>query len=252
LAELLEVKQEWKRKVEHLSERELKYENGLGKKQKGVFYWIGTNGETAPSWTNPSTLVGAGSISLTCSGLGSMSNPISDLLQREGGYVLLRPIDQGEWVMIDLGANRLLRPNCYTLQNPSKGKSGWLMSLQGLDALRNWRLEASLDAKTWIVLQTHTNDTSLGHGTTLMRGLCLPTKSFDSFALCRPLKTRSTENMSNWDPSSSLENLSLSSDLPGTHCAWGLRTLTSGDMASKTFHPTFDPINFRFQSTFSF
>ena len=58
-----------------------------------------------------------------------------------------------QWFVIDFKDKRI-KPTHYTLRHYST----W-----DLEALRNWRLEASNDGKTWTVLRVHTDDQAL-HG----------------------------------------------------------------------------------------
>ena len=114
----------------------------------GVFYWLGSRGGTQP-WCNPCN---TRLVSITCSGLATNppSAPCSALVNREVvRCVTVAKPDQ--WFCIDLLGNSL-QPSHYTLQHYSS---------YDLEALRNWRLEASQDGLQFDTLLVHSNDQTL-------------------------------------------------------------------------------------------
>jgi hypothetical protein len=56
-----------------------------------------------------------------------------------------------QWMSLDLGEGRSLRPDHYCLRHDNSGTY----------ALRHWRLEGSHDGSTWVALRTHANDASI-------------------------------------------------------------------------------------------
>ena len=114
----------------------------------GLFHYLGTRGRTAP-WSNPCN---QRLVNISCSALATNppSAPCSALVNRE----LVRCVTQAKpdmWFMLDL-LNIVFHCTHYTLQHYASFD---------VEALRNWRFEASQDGNSWDVLREHTNDQSL-------------------------------------------------------------------------------------------
>ncbi|EFO85309.1 hypothetical protein CRE_21657 [Caenorhabditis remanei] len=117
--------------------------------ENGVIYWIGTNGKTAPSWTNPATIK---AVKITCSDPRQPFGKPEDLLSRDQNPINCHTSDdKNSHFTIDLGL--FVIPTSYTLRH-ARG--------YGRSALRNWALQGSNDTKSWDILITHTDDKSLG------------------------------------------------------------------------------------------
>eukprot|EP01113_Clastostelium_recurvatum_P049604 TRINITY_DN9217_c0_g1_i3.p1 TRINITY_DN9217_c0_g1~~TRINITY_DN9217_c0_g1_i3.p1 ORF type:complete len:565 (-),score=134.25 TRINITY_DN9217_c0_g1_i3:31-1695(-) len=111
---------------------------------RGVFYWIGTNGGTE-EWVNPHV---RGRVRVTCS--SQEKGSVVDVVGRTPTECWTADVP-ASWISINLGSRTLL-PNHYTLRHGGNSKA---------DALRNWTLQGSTDAVNWTVLVRHANDTSL-------------------------------------------------------------------------------------------
>ncbi|EGT38408.1 hypothetical protein CAEBREN_30160, partial [Caenorhabditis brenneri] len=117
--------------------------------ENGVIYWIGTNGRTAPSWSNPSSVK---AVKITCSDARQPFGKPDDLLSRDQNPINCHTSDdKNAHFTIDLGL--FVVPTSYTLRH-SRG--------YGRSALRNWILQGSLDAKKWENVIVHVDDKSLG------------------------------------------------------------------------------------------
>ncbi|CAL2040217.1 unnamed protein product [Caenorhabditis brenneri] len=117
--------------------------------ENGVIYWIGTNGRTAPSWSNPSSVK---AVKITCSDARQPFGKPDDLLSRDQNPINCHTSDdKNAHFTIDLGL--FVVPTSYTLRH-SRG--------YGRSALRNWILQGSLDAKKWENVFVHVDDKSLG------------------------------------------------------------------------------------------
>ncbi|XP_048585863.1 E3 ubiquitin-protein ligase HECTD1-like isoform X2 [Nematostella vectensis] len=117
--------------------------------ENGIMYWIGTNGGTAPDWTNPASV---GLVVVTSSeGKSLPYGKLEDILSRESAALNCHTNDdKNAWFSIDSGL--WIIPTCYTLRH-ARG--------YGRSALRNWLFQASKDGKQWTTLYTHTDDDSL-------------------------------------------------------------------------------------------
>jgi hypothetical protein len=117
----------------------------------GVLHWIGT-GEGAHAYANPHGVEGGvvAAMSTIGDGLCDPSRFVDHHRIEMQNYTNSWP---NSWMSVDLGPTRLLAVNHYCLRH---GFS------TGSYALRNWRLEASNDATTWVTLKTHTDDDSIG------------------------------------------------------------------------------------------
>lgn len=117
--------------------------------ENGVIYWIGTNGKTAPTWTNPAIIK---AVKITCSDPRQPFGKPEDLLSRDQNPINCHTSDdKNSHFTIDLGV--FVIPTSYTLRH-ARG--------YGRSALRNWTLQGSNDTKKWDVLITHADDKSLG------------------------------------------------------------------------------------------
>ncbi|PIC33910.1 hypothetical protein B9Z55_013719 [Caenorhabditis nigoni] len=117
--------------------------------ENGVIYWIGTNGKTVPTWTNPATVK---AVKVTCSDLRQPFGKPEDLLSRDSNPINCHSSDdKNAHFTIDLGV--FLIPTSYTMRH-SRG--------YGRSALRNWSLQGSIDSKKWDDIISHVDDKSLG------------------------------------------------------------------------------------------
>jgi len=115
--------------------------------ENGLCYYLGTNFLTQP-WQNPNST--REHIELLGSGLMENSAPLSSVVGREAKRCVTKPT-KNAWVSISFGPY-FIRPSHYTLRH----YSSW-----DTEALRNWRLEGSLDREVWTVLREHKKDASL-------------------------------------------------------------------------------------------
>lgn len=128
--------------------------------EHGLFYYIGTNGGRE-EWSNPGI---RGRARVTCS--SQEKGNVVDIVGRVPTECWTMDVP-ASWIMINLGSSRSLVPNYYTLRhggthipqvtkilNIYKGNSR-------ADCLRNWTLQASNDAKNWVLLNRHSSDVSL-------------------------------------------------------------------------------------------
>ena len=91
---------------------------------------------------------------VVCSRSSSEGGNVWDLVSNTfvNSYTTNTP---NSWMMVDIGARRRMAVNHYTIRGSP--------NVNFIYALRNWRLEASLDSTAWIPLSTHNNDTSLSN-----------------------------------------------------------------------------------------
>ena len=129
-----------------------KYFNGVfvqydPKGDKGVLYWLGTNGNVTP-YVNPTK---NGKIAIEASALGKESCSLDVFVGRDLVRGLLN--DQKHcWFTIWI-KNDLLLPTHYSFRHYSTKDS---------HAIRSWCVEGTLDGgKTWILLREHKDDTTL-------------------------------------------------------------------------------------------
>lgn len=117
--------------------------------ENGIIYWIGTNGKTATSWTNPATVR---AVKITCSDARQPFGKPEDLLSRDQNPINCHTSDdKNSHFTIDLGL--FVVPASYTLRH-ARG--------YGRSALRNWALQGSIDSKRWENVLVHVDDKSLG------------------------------------------------------------------------------------------
>ncbi|KAJ4455796.1 putative E3 ubiquitin-protein ligase HECTD1 [Paratrimastix pyriformis] len=115
--------------------------------ERGLFYYIGTQGRTQP-WQNPAE---AGWVTITRS--SDCLGKASDLTGRVAceSHTNMQPTPL--WWQVDLGAGRLFTPTRYTLRH-SNHPADVVWRLQ------SWRLEGSVDGAdgSWRTLDEHTNE----------------------------------------------------------------------------------------------
>ncbi|KAK6110532.1 HECT-domain (ubiquitin-transferase) family protein [Brugia pahangi] len=116
---------------------------------KGIIYWLGTNGKTVTEWTNPASV----HVVFVTSSDGERLpyGQHEDILSREALNCHTSD-DKNAHFTIDLGI--YFYPKTYTLRH-ARG--------YGRSALRNWLLQGSHNGRIWDVLVVHENDTSLNY-----------------------------------------------------------------------------------------
>jgi len=112
----------------------------------GLVHFLGTKCNTQ-QWMNPAQL---GFISIRTSGLMHDSTPAHCVVGNQVVRCVTKPLKHA-WVVIDFH-DYAIKPTRYTLRH----YSSW-----DTEALRNWRIEGSLDGESWTVLREHHNDESL-------------------------------------------------------------------------------------------
>ncbi|EFO28334.2 hypothetical protein LOAG_00153 [Loa loa] len=116
---------------------------------KGIIYWLGTNGKTVAEWTNPANV----HVVFVTSSDGERLpyGKHEDILSREALNCHTSD-DKNAHFTIDLGI--YFYPNTYTLRH-ARG--------YGRSALRNWLLQGSHNGRIWDILVVHENDASLNY-----------------------------------------------------------------------------------------
>jgi HECT-domain (ubiquitin-transferase)/Regulator of chromosome condensation (RCC1) repeat/SPRY domain/Kelch motif len=123
----------------------LTYESDMDK--NGLCYYLGTQRGTAP-WENPMDL---GLIEVTASTYKSDAAPIQSVVGRTAVRAVTEP-QENSWFCIKFKDTEIA-PTHYTLRH---------YATYDVEALRNWRFEASNDdGKTWTVLRHHVSDSAL-------------------------------------------------------------------------------------------
>jgi len=112
----------------------------------GLVTFLGTRCNTQ-QWQNPAQL---GFIQIRTSGLMHDSAPAHMVVGRQSVRCVTKPLKHA-WVVVDF-QNYAIKPTRYTLRH----YSSW-----DTEALRNWRLEGSLDGENWTTIRQHDNDESL-------------------------------------------------------------------------------------------
>ena len=112
----------------------------------GVLYAIATYNHTQP-WRNPAE---AHLVNLSSSPMLDASAPLSSIVGPDVVRCVTQP-RQGSWMAIDL-LDKTVLLTAYTLRH----YASW-----DTEALRHWRLEASMDGERWTLLREHINDESL-------------------------------------------------------------------------------------------
>ncbi|PRP85426.1 HECT domain containing 1 [Planoprotostelium fungivorum] len=126
--------------VSGLTTTQLKYTRCWDK--CGVFFWIGTN-RYRESYTNPAD---SGRVGV------SANHRYSNIVGRHPFWARNVGDCPDTYYEIDLGENRLLCPQYYSMTYGNDG-TGW--------EPRNWKILASNDRKEWTVLREHKDDNSL-------------------------------------------------------------------------------------------
>jgi len=112
----------------------------------GVVYWIGSNGRRQ-EWRNPAT---SGLLKVTSSQLASQSMPVWAACGRTPARCVTEP-KKNTWFCFDFGQLFII-PTAYTLRH----YDSW-----DTEAIRDWKLEGSIDGKKWKQLVVHKKDQSL-------------------------------------------------------------------------------------------
>jgi len=117
--------------------------------QNGICYWLGTRCGTVPSYSNPADL---GLVRVRCSELAKDGAPINAVVGRDVVRVVSVP-KPNQWFVVDFTPSGYrVRPTAYTLRH----YVSW-----DLEALRNWKLEGSVNGSDWFVLSVHADDQAL-------------------------------------------------------------------------------------------
>ena len=121
----------------------------------GVFYFLGTQ-LGASTWGNPQTTAQIVAVRST-NGAGT----VADIFDRTTNATYTDGGALGDFIFVDLGANRSLVPNYYSLRNYNQANR----------ELRTWKLQgtnsvagtsvAQINAATWTDLDVRTNDTTM-------------------------------------------------------------------------------------------
>lgn len=116
----------------------------------GVLYALGTNfGTTA--WVNPGSTSVSPTRIITTRSSDEQGDAI-DLLRNQRGTISGTKDEERSWWCVDLTDKYALYLTHYTLRH---GRDN------GMSIMRNWRLEGSLDGRTWKPLKKHENDRGL-------------------------------------------------------------------------------------------
>lgn len=136
----------------------------------GVFYWIGTNANTADEWTNPSKYMHV--VVTSSDGRQLPYGHVDDILSRDRKALNCHSQDKVDsWFAIDLGM--WIIPTAYTMRHAR----GYNQS-----ALRTWDFQVSKDGVTWTTLFEHKGDTSLNEpGSTATWPLSVPAAELQGF-----------------------------------------------------------------------
>ncbi|XP_022785890.1 myosin-9-like isoform X2 [Stylophora pistillata] len=117
----------------------------------GLIYALGTNFGTS-SWVNPSS-TNSFPTRIIATRSSDEQGSASDLLDtRRGGTLSGTKDEERSWWSVDLSEKYALYLTHYTLR---QGRDN------GMSIIRNWRLEGSLDGRTWKLLRKHENDRGL-------------------------------------------------------------------------------------------
>ena len=114
--------------------------------KNGIVYHLGTNGGTT-AWKNPMDL---GKIRVSASTVKGDSEPLSAVVGRTCVRCVTESLPN-QWMLIEF-VDLYVIPTAYSLKHYSSFD---------VEALRNWRFEASNDCKTWFVIMNHELDASL-------------------------------------------------------------------------------------------
>ena len=134
---------------------------------KGVVYWCGTE-KLAQSFVSPGLKSAPFTISVTLSS-NLPGTPTYYALDRDANTIVHTAAQPNSSVILDFGADKLMKPTDYTLRGRSDANT---------NHPRNWEIQGSADGLTnWITLDTQTNNTSVGLGT-YYKGTCTATEAY--------------------------------------------------------------------------
>ncbi|VDN05396.1 unnamed protein product [Thelazia callipaeda] len=150
---------------------------------KGIIYWLGTNGNAVTEWINPASV----NIVIVTSSDGERLpyGRHEDILSRDSNALNCHTSDdKNAYFTIDFGI--YFYPNNYTLRH-ARG--------YGRSALRNWLLQGSRNGLTWDVLFIHENDTALNYpGSTATWTLLCTTGPYRYIRIAQNGKNASNHN----------------------------------------------------------
>ena len=120
--------------------------------ENGVIYWIGTKNKTI-EFSNPQ-LSGDMTMVMSSCYKGKVENLTSRTIQGTPTYT---ENSLNSWIKLDLGANRLLLADHYTIKHGGASKG---------NALRNWYIQAKAidhenEEEGWITLRDHIDDQAI-------------------------------------------------------------------------------------------
>uniref|UniRef100_A0A158Q903 E3 ubiquitin-protein ligase n=1 Tax=Elaeophora elaphi TaxID=1147741 RepID=A0A158Q903_9BILA len=175
---------------------------------KGIIYWLGTNGKTVAEWTNPASV----HVVFVTSSDGERLpyGQHEDILSREALNCHTSD-DKNAHFTIDLGV--YFYPNTYTLRH-ARG--------YGRSALRNWLLQGSHNGRIWDVLVMHENDTALNYPGSTATWPIVCSEEKDMFIIqelvaCRPYRyiriAQNGKNASNQNHYLSLSGFEIYGDI---------------------------------------
>jgi len=121
----------------------------------GVFYFLGT-GLGANVWANPQTSAQIVAVRST-DGAGT----VADIFDRTTNATYTNGGALGDFIFVDLGANRSLVPNYYSLRNYNQANREMrTWKLQGTNSVAGTSV-AQINAATWTDLDVRSNDTTM-------------------------------------------------------------------------------------------
>uniref|UniRef100_A0A7S4GJL9 F5/8 type C domain-containing protein n=1 Tax=Eutreptiella gymnastica TaxID=73025 RepID=A0A7S4GJL9_9EUGL len=124
-------------------------ERTVGRECKGILHFVGTLYGTK-QWQNPTQLLDRRLLDVkTSSTFGS--GKAADAVSAHMGYLITQDRPQS-WIMIDF-CKQLVVPKCYSFASSHPMYAGYYP--------RNWELQGSMDAKHWVCLKRHVDDTTL-------------------------------------------------------------------------------------------
>lgn len=135
-------------RLRRMQGRVLNYRKDFDK--HGVLYALGTNFGTT-SWVNPGSN-SASPIRINTSRSSDDRGFATDLLENRRGTLSGTRDEEKSWWCVDLTEKYALFLTHYSLRH---GRDN------GMSIIRNWRLEGSLDGRTWKTLKKHENDRGL-------------------------------------------------------------------------------------------
>ena len=125
----------------------------------GIFYSIGTSGNTSP-WANPTS----NGLIISSSSIGSGS--LNSLVNRDNSSFYTNS-DPNSFVSFFLGGTRKLKCNYYTLETRADSSDYYP---------RNWKLQGSNNGNTWVDLDIQINNPTLN---SVNQWLALPVSPSD-------------------------------------------------------------------------